>query len=118
MKLDSKTLPLALRLEAIIGNSCHNPNSYDGRTGEWGRSYRYALTYPVKVEGGILLDKSKYDFIIKQHITPSNFKQAFYKFGSNELGIGSAILEILDELEQRYGLDFKQLEKERKSKKD
>lgn len=37
----------------------------------------------------------------------------FYKFGWNELYIGTAIQNILETLEKRYGLDFNELEQER-----
>lgn len=112
MKLNADTLKLALRIESIIGNSCHNPNSYDGRTGEWGKSFRYPIMIPVEREDGTYWEKSWYT--LSEYATPENFKSACYKFGSNELGIGKAILKVLDEIEKRYGLDFNQLEESRK----
>lgn len=36
-----------------------------------------------------------------------------YKFGSNELYIGQGLMNVLEYLEDRYGLDFEKLENER-----
>ena len=35
-----------------------------------------------------------------------------YEFGSNKLNIGKGIMNILDYLEDSYGLDFEMLEEE------
>ena len=37
-----------------------------------------------------------------------------YKFGSNNLFLGSAIYKLLERLEQKYNLDFNELTKVRK----
>ena len=37
-----------------------------------------------------------------------------YKFGSNELFIGKGLQNVLNYLEDRYGLDFAELERNRK----
>ena len=37
-----------------------------------------------------------------------------YVFGSNNLFIGSAIVKVLERLEQKYGLDFDELVKNHK----
>jgi hypothetical protein len=40
-----------------------------------------------------------------------------YKFGTNQLFIGEGIAKVLSFMEERYGLDFDELEKEYKNKK-
>lgn len=40
-----------------------------------------------------------------------------YKFGSNELFVGRELIEILEFLEKRYGLDFNELESMQKQQK-
>jgi len=39
-----------------------------------------------------------------------------YKFGVNELFIGMGLINVLEYLEDRYDLDFNELEKNRKKK--
>ena len=39
-----------------------------------------------------------------------------YKFGSNHLYIGLGIAELMTALEERYGLDFEQLENKKMNK--
>ena len=34
-----------------------------------------------------------------------------YRFDANELCIGAAIVDVLEMLEERYGIDFNELEK-------
>ena len=48
MKLTKKTIELICELEAIIGDECYNPNSYDGWTLEEGRAFRYPVTFDDK----------------------------------------------------------------------
>jgi len=44
---------------------------------------------------------------------PPLLLNSFYKFGSHHFLVGRAIKGILDHLEERYGLDFRKLEKAR-----
>jgi hypothetical protein len=50
------------------------------------------------------------------NIKPSEAKSLVYHFGKNELEIGKAIIEVLEFLEERYNIDFAELEKNRKNK--
>ena len=44
-------------------------------------------------------------------MTPEEIISAYYAFGANQLHIGRAILNLIDYLENRYKLDFVELEK-------
>lgn len=56
-------------------------------------------------------DKAKKLKVIKRtKPTPDMIDTMYYAFGSHKLYIGDALLEILKFLENRYGLDFNELE--------
>lgn len=109
MKITKEIAELVFDLEYIIGNSCYNPNSYDGYTGEEGCEFRYPVyafrsmddEEPRKFRGRII------------GIPGEQIETVKYKFGSNHLFIGTAILDILDTLEKRYGISFDELEEKR-----
>lgn len=105
MKLTKATTELICELEQIIGNQTYNPNSLNGYTWEEGLEFRYPVWYEnkeghdTKTSGRIWdVDKSKIGTIR-------------YKFGSNHLYIGEAIINALEHLERKYGLDFNELTK-------
>ena len=50
----------------------------------------------------------------KKDITPDAIKYMKYKFGSNELFIGLGLIHVIEFLEERYDLDFNELEKQHK----
>lgn len=112
MELDNKTCKLVAELEHIIGSECYNPNSYDGWNDIEGCSFRYPINIPnekgeyKKIRGNIntscLIDENQ--------ITPQAVTYMKYRFGSNELFIGKGIINILTFLEQRYDLNFNELE--------
>ena len=108
MKLTKATTDLICELEYIIGNQCYNPNSLNGYTLEEGCEFRYPVSYENN-EG----DDSRTRSIIK-NIDKSKINTIRYKFGSNHLYIGVAILEVLERLERKYGLDFNELTKLKK----
>ena len=130
MKLTKKTAKLVCDLEYLIGSRCYNANSYNGWTGDEGCDFRY----PVKVEIGYTPKRMKVDergfvredlneykirgnvYSSHPEIRPKDVISLKYKIGSNELYIGAGIIDILDFLEERYNLDFVELEKNRKSK--
>ena len=122
MKIDEDIAKLICELEFIIGDQCYNPNSYDGWTGDEGCSYRYPVNIypnsdaeePVKVRGKVTSDIS-----YKWHngeIKESNIRSMKYKFGSNHLFIGDGLIKALEYLEDRYNIDFNELEKKIKNK--
>ena len=105
MKLTKKTIQLICDLENIIGDECYNPNSYDGWTLEEGLAYRYPVTY-TDSKGEEC--KSKYH---AHYINKENLKTMHYKFGSNYLFIGIGLQNVLEYLENKYGLNFDELVK-------
>lgn len=110
MKLNKETTQLICDLEKIIGNECYNPNSYDGWTEMEGCDFRYPVTYDNN-EGREV--KTKYTI---KDLDKRKIGSIHYKFGSNHLYIGNAILKVLNHLEEKYGIDFNQLSKLKKDK--
>ena len=105
MKLTKATTELICELEQIIGNQTYNPNSLNGYTLEEGLEFRYPVWYENK-EG----DDTKTSYKIRD-IDKSKIGTIRYKFGSNHLYIGEAIVNALEHLERKYGLDFNELTK-------
>lgn len=108
MKLTKATTELICELEYIIGNQCYNPNSLNGYTWEEGLEFRYPVWYENK-EG----DDDRTSGKIR-NIDKSKISSIRYKFGSNHLYIGEAIIKALEFLESKYDLDFNELAKLRK----
>lgn len=111
MKLNKNVCKLIAELEYIVGSECYNPNSYDGWNEIEGCDYRYPISFPknsdgeyVKIRGNINACYNSDD------ISAESITYMKYKFGSNELYIGKGIIDILEYLEKRYGLNFSQLE--------
>ena len=113
MEITKDTSELVYELEYIIGNMFYNPNSCNGYTGEEGLDYRY----PVWICKDKDKDYESQKFYGKVHdIDGKNITTMKYKLGTNILFIGTAILDILDELEERYNIDFNKLEEEYRKK--
>jgi hypothetical protein len=116
MELTQELTDLICELEYLIGDQCYNPNSYDGYTGDEGRSFRYPVyTYTdkstdelVKIRGHVNGSARS----IYGSVTPDLVRSMRYKFGSNHLYIGEAIYSVLVTLEKRYGICFEELEAE------
>lgn len=112
MNLTPEMSKVVAEMEYLIGSECYNPNSYDGWNDIEGCDFRYPVNIPdkdgnyTKVRGNlnqsILIDPSD--------ITPSSVTFMKYRFGSNELFIGKGIINVLEFLEQRYGISFNDLE--------
>ena len=107
MKLTKATTDLICELEHIIGNQCYNPNSLNGYTLEEGLEFRYPVWYEDK-DG----HDTKTSFKIR-NLDKSKINTIRYKFGSNHLYVGEAIVEALEFLENKFGLDFNELAKQR-----
>ena len=105
MKLTKATTDLICELEQIIGNQTYNPNSLNGYTLEEGLEFRYPVWYEDK-DG----DDTRTSYKIRD-IDKSKIGTIRYKFGSNHLYIGEAIVNALEYLERQYGLDFNELTK-------
>ena len=106
MKLDDNMIQLISDLEYIIGNSCYNPNSYDREDD----LFRYPVCYgdegiETKIWSRLPVEDEIGEVDIDLIMT------AKYKFGSNRLQVSKAIVKVLEELEQRYGIDIYKLEK-------
>ena len=108
MKLTKKTIQLICELESIIGDECYNPNSFDGWTLEEGCSFRYPVSYEDKDD---MAHKTRYKV---ENMDKNHINSIRYVFGSNNLFIGSAIVKVLERLEQKYDLDFDELVKNHK----
>ena len=118
MNINKTTAELVSKIEYIIGDECYNPNAYDGYTLEEGRAYRYPITIPTSSKKnsmtecktrGFLLDNFYYS---QGYYGIDDFKSAKYKFGSNHLYICLGIQKALSFLENRYGINFEEMEKE------
>lgn len=103
MKKTQNIANLIAELEYIIGDSCYNPNSYDGYTEEEGCEFRY----PVWVYQNDSMYKYR-GYI--ENLKPEQINTIKYKFGSNHLFIGIGLLQVLNYLEERYDLNFDELE--------
>ncbi len=113
MKLNKKTISLISELEYIIGSECYNPNSYDGWNDIEGCSFRYPINVADE-EGNYT--KTWFHINTRSCVTPDTVGYIKYKFGSNELFIGKGIIKALEYIEERYGIDFCQLENQISSK--
>lgn len=120
MKLTKKMCKMIAELEYLIGSECYNPNSYDGWNEIEGCAFRYPINVPAPGKNGeyIKIRSEINDTILinQKDISPSMVSYMKYKFGSNELYIGQGLIDVLEYLENRYDLDFNELEKNRKKK--
>lgn len=103
MEINQNIANLIVQLEYEIGSQCYNPNSYDGYTGEEGCEFRY----PVYVHRNDTDEKYRY---IITNLIPKEINTIKYKFGSNHLFIGKGLINVLKYLEDRYGINFNELE--------
>lgn len=108
MRLNEKTVKLISELEYLIGHQCFNPNSYNGYTGDEGCTFRYPVSYT---------NKNNIDRKTKLKISDANedsVKTMCYKFGSNHLYIGDALIKVLKHIEEQCGIDISTLLNEKK----
>ncbi len=110
MQVTEKMIRLISDIEEKIGGSCFNGDSYNGWNGEYGCDFRYPIVYETKHDGGHLRHKTKNTIYDAKDIDAENIMTVCYKFGANELSIGKAIIDILNMLEIRFGLDIESLE--------
>lgn len=107
MKLTKATTELICDLEYIIGSQCYNPNSLNGYTLEEGLEFRYPVSYENK--DGVDTKTSRWITDVKK----TKINTIRYRFGSNHLYIGDALVKVLEHLEEEYGLDFNELTKKK-----
>ena len=118
MKINRSIVNLICELEFIIGNHCYNITSHNCRTGDEGCNIRFPLSVlpttdadePAKVRAKLTEDII-YNRVWQGQYKESNIRSMTYRFGANHLLIGDAIIEVLEYLENRYNLDFNELEK-------
>lgn len=111
MKINATTAKLIAELEYKIGHQCFNPNSYNGYTGDEGCTFRYPVYY-TNPEGTEI--RTKYRI---SELKPKNINSLHYRFGSNHLYIGDALVKVLEHIEEQCGIDIAELLKQKKSKK-
>ena len=111
MIINTDMLGLISELEYIIGWECYNPNSYDGWNDIEGCEFRYPV-HSIDSNGQKWKVRGKVHTAldISESSSQSIVKSMKYKFGSNELYIGSGIEKVLEFLEKRYDIDFNDLE--------
>lgn len=103
MKINNSVVKLISELEYLIGHQCFNPNSYDYYTGDEGRLFRYPVWYT---------NRDNTEVKTKDRISDADEKSVntmYYKFGSNHLYIGDALVKVLQHLEKRCGIDINEL---------
>ena len=111
MVLDQKMCKLIAELEYLIGSECYNPNSYDGWQDIDGCDFRYPISIPDN-EGNYSKVRANLNFMFGKgaELNENTIPFIKYKFGSNELFIGQGIIKVLEYLQNRYSINFAELE--------
>ncbi len=112
MILTNEIANLICDLEFIIGGKCHNSKSYNSWTGVEGLTYRYPATLQRVGSSDEIKADSRVQYAIYEEVTPEIVKSIRYKMGANHLYIGNGLIDVLNELEKRYNIDFNLLEEE------
>lgn len=110
MKITTSMCRLLADLEYLIATQTWNTTSNE--------PIRYPVTIQTK-DGTYKIQYNPLNGAFREELyklTPDAIRSMTYKFGTNHLEIGQGLIAVLDELERRYGLDFNELEKQRKKK--
>lgn len=116
MKITPEIIDLICQLEFLVGKETVNKKSCG--------SYKYPLTTKVYRLWDVVLDKDgwSHDFTFPIEYSNGDFdfgsdeefiQTMRYVFGVNRLHIGKALVSVLSYLEDRYSLDFAELEAQR-----
>lgn len=101
---------LIIDLERKIGGECYNSNIQNyGSWGVWegeGRDFKYPFNY-YDQKNKVKIKK----WYMSEDMLPEEIKSSYYAFGANQLHIGRAILNLLECIENRYKINFVELEK-------
>lgn len=106
---------LYIDIENIIGGECYHDSIQNywrwGELLDEGRFFKYPFKY---YKDGKKIDIKTYR--IQKWMTTEEILSIYYLFGKNQLFIGRGIFRVLEYLENRYDLDFVELEKKLKIK--
>lgn len=116
MKITPEIIDLICQLEFLVGKETANKKSRG--------NYKYPLTTKVYRLWDVVLDKDgwSHDFTFPIEYSNGDFdfggdeefiQTMRYVFGVNRLYIGKALVNVLSYLEDRYSLDFAELEAQR-----
>lgn len=102
---------LVIEIERAIGNRCYNSKIQNyGAGGVWegeGRSFRYPLSI---IDGE---HENKKHWTVPGDIPAEELITGLYKFGANELGVVRAIFDIIELIEDRYGVDLRDVKRKK-----
>lgn len=110
MKINKTTVKIIYDIEEIIGSNCYNSQARR----YWNDTPGNYIRYPATIWGDkeqTEIYSTKYSCLKNKNIPVKNITTLEYQFGVNWLRIGKGIIETLEMLEERYGLDFYELEK-------
>ena len=94
-------IELFISIESILANQCVSS----------GYTNTYGPRYPLTIPGNYPNAGTNRVRNLDANVPRARFLSSYYKFGVHEFRAGHAIKKILDHLEDRYGLDFKKLER-------
>lgn len=100
LKKKMQPIELYIELERIMAKEADST----GYTKQYS-SPPYKLRIPENYEGFREFRQ------VDPNVSPAKFARSYYKFGIHTLRVGSAIKGILEHLENRYGISFKELER-------
>jgi hypothetical protein len=102
LQSEAQPIELLIALESILANQCDS----SGYTKTYGQR-RSELTIPGNYPGTAPMETRNVD----TNVPRARFLNSYYKIGVHKFRVGHAIKNILDHVEERYGLDFKELER-------
>ena len=107
MEISQTKAEIISELEEIVASWTYNRHNNYGKGG----FYRY----PFIAYDPYFKYTCKHDSKLIA-VTPKAIDDMYYDFGANRLYIGDALAEVLEYLEDRYHIDFTELEKKEMAK--
>lgn len=113
--LSKEKKELLILLEQIVGNQCYNANIQNyGPFGEWegeGRNYRYPIKFINNEKEKVFIS---YLPLGKKVLFQNDIiLSGSYQFGANSLAIMNGLNEIMCFLENRFNINFTDLERKK-----